>query len=528
MNLNRRIFLRGLGGAVVAAPFLSSVAERAAKAQGAPVSPPRRLITLFTHYGAFTQTWFPDKADGPLEAADYMSKSTAPLAPHAKKILMMRGLRAMNEWSFQGTLGQTTDPHTQVVGSYFTCQPVTPDDGKFNATPTGRSLDFVCAEQLHSDGQPLFIRCGNGRDSAQSATSYSAAGKVFNGVGSPKEVYQALTGLTSGGGGGGGGTPADYKTARGKSIFDVVRSDLEALKRVPMSGDDKRKVQDWEDLLTDVGGDMGGESAECSTASATKLEVTDQTVGASPNSIETSYKVYNSVVTLAVICDAYRVIFMKDPGAYTFSKLDSKINKDAHGLSHRQGDAYMGGRACVTGVNDMLQTIDKFYCTQFADLLAKLDSFSESDGTLLDNSAVVHFQEMSDGNSHNLNNMPIVHAGSCGGYFKTGQAINLEDSGNASMTPGASDNTCKDGGTVSTNVDGTGTPSNIGNVPYNKYFCNLMNAIGVKAGPDGFPLKGGTAPVERYGKYDNSADFKGGGTKPAKINDPGELTQIKA
>ena len=31
-HFNRRIFLRGLGGAAVAAPFLSSVAEREAKA----------------------------------------------------------------------------------------------------------------------------------------------------------------------------------------------------------------------------------------------------------------------------------------------------------------------------------------------------------------------------------------------------------------------------------------------------------------------------------------------------------------
>ena len=34
---------------------------------------------------------------------------------------------------------------------------------------------------------------------------------------------------------------------------------------------------------------------------------------------------------------------------------------------------------------------------------------------------------MSDGNSHNLNNLPILQAGSCGGYFKTGQAVNVEN-----------------------------------------------------------------------------------------------------
>ncbi|MGK3996226.1 hypothetical protein [Sorangium sp. So ce1024] len=40
-RINRRIFLRGLGGACVAAPFLGSIAERTVKAE--PAAPPRRL-----------------------------------------------------------------------------------------------------------------------------------------------------------------------------------------------------------------------------------------------------------------------------------------------------------------------------------------------------------------------------------------------------------------------------------------------------------------------------------------------------
>ena len=114
-TFNRRAVLRGLGGAVVAAPFLSSVAERAAKAQGVPATTPKRLIVFFTHYGCLTDRWFPAKSQGPLTKADYMAMQTlAPMAPYADKLLMIRGIRAMNEWSFGGTLGQTTDPHTQV------------------------------------------------------------------------------------------------------------------------------------------------------------------------------------------------------------------------------------------------------------------------------------------------------------------------------------------------------------------------------------------------------------------------------
>jgi hypothetical protein len=52
-TFNRRMPLRGLGGAVVAVPFLSSLAGRATRAQSS--TGPRRLIVYFTHYGAARQ-----------------------------------------------------------------------------------------------------------------------------------------------------------------------------------------------------------------------------------------------------------------------------------------------------------------------------------------------------------------------------------------------------------------------------------------------------------------------------------------
>ena len=174
-TFNRRVMLRGLGGAAVAAPFLPSVAEREAKAQGMTATTPKRLIVFYTHYGCLTTRWFPKLSHGALTTADYMAMNTLkPMAPYANKLLMVRGLRSMNEWSNEGSNGQKNDPHTQVQGSFFTCHPVTPnaDSGfdtsnpsgvspKTAAKPTGRSLDHVCAEQVNpSGGAPLFMEAG--------------------------------------------------------------------------------------------------------------------------------------------------------------------------------------------------------------------------------------------------------------------------------------------------------------------------------------------------------------------------------
>jgi hypothetical protein len=522
---NRRRFLRGLGGAAIAAPFLSSVAEREAKSQGVAATSPKRLIVMFTHYGCLTNRWFPAKSHGELTAADYTGTPTLKhLAPYAPKLLMPRGIRTMNEWSFQGSYGQTTDPHTQVCGSYFTCHPVTPDDGKFDAKPTGRSLDHIAAEQANPNGgAPLFIQIGGTRGSTtntQDVISWDQPGQIFPGYGTPSAIFNNLTNLF----GAGTVNPDTYRVVRGKSVIDTVREDLDSLKRVPMSGSDLQKLNDWTELLHYTGGAVV--SAQCTSATAMGLNLTSQSVQQARGDLSQTAPVMMNLAVMSAICDANRVIFLKFPGTYVFSFLQANgvaLNKDSHGISHRIGTAFMGG-ACLDGVLEMIAVIDDWYAQQFAYLVGKLDSFAEGDVKLLDNTATVWFNELSDGNSHNLNNTPILQAGSCGGYFKTGQAINVEG-GKADLTRGHSEEDCQGG--QSTNLDGVGTPATVATMPVNKYFCNLLNAIGVKAGADGFPAKGGTAPVTKFGKYDDTKLFKGAGPNPVTINNPGEYTELR-
>lgn len=537
MKLNRRIFLRGLGGAVVAAPFLSSMAERAARAQSTPVGDPRRLIVMFTHYGCFTNTWFPASSHGAL-TPDVLAPTTLKgLAPYADKLLMPRGIGAMNEWIGTGALGQINDPHTQVCGTYFSCHPVSPNgviesgqilpnnEQKFEAKPTGRTLDHIAAEQISPSKTPLFMRVGNRPDNPLSGISYSEPGKEFAGVGAPRQVFNQLTDLFSEGG---PVSEDSYRVARGKQVLDLVKHDLESLKGQVMSGADKKKLQDWMDLLSDTTNVV---RAECNQSIATELGLTAAALDVSglPDITAGVQETMMNLAVLTTICDGNRVIFLKYPGSYTFSGIG--ITQEAHGLSHRQGDAGQGGGACVPNVNKMIQTIDTWYADQFGYLVGKLNEFDEGNGTILDNSAVVYFQEMSDGNSHNLNNMPIIQAGSCGGYFKTGQIVNVID-GAANLSQGRSDAACASGGNeqnpTTFNNKPTATPSDVGRAPINKYFVDLLNAIGVKAGADGWAAVGGTNAVEKFGKYDDTTLFADGGTAPATIKDPGGFAGLRA
>ena len=75
----------------------------------------------------------------------------------------------------------------------------------------------------------------------------------------------------------------------------------------------------------------------------------------------------------------------------------------------------------------------------------------------------------------------------------------------------------------------SGTDPKVANGPINKYFYNLMNAMGVKGDANGFPKVGGDAEVTRFGYSDLTTDFCGGyaAVGGAGIHDPGEYTALK-
>src|SRR5689334_17960483 len=347
-SMHRRIFLRGLGGACVAAPFLGSLGGRGAKAQSA--APPQRLIGMFTHYGSLTTKLFPASSHGPLTAADLESTTLAPLAPYVDKLLLPRGIRGMNEWTADLVRGQGNDPHTQVGGSYFTCQPVTPNSDdpfsfdtatKANAMPMGPSLDHVIAKQLSPDGIPLFMRLGNVSARPSSAISYSAAETIYPGLGEPSQIYSGLTGLFDKG----PMSPDTYQAVKGKSLVDLVRDDLDTLERFDMSQSDKQKLAAWKEVLDQTGTVMA--TAQCNAEVAMKLGANpsgvgmsmDDTVSGKVNDTLDGADIYANLAVLAAVCNANPVIFLKYPGNYVYSGLGLEL--ESHSASHRLNNANM-------------------------------------------------------------------------------------------------------------------------------------------------------------------------------------------
>ncbi|MBT7097787.1 DUF1552 domain-containing protein, partial [Candidatus Poribacteria bacterium] len=85
-----------------------------------------------------------------------------------------------------------------------------------------------------------------------------------------------------------------------------------------------------------------------------------------------------------------------------------------HDLSHHGDDEEKKAK---------VRDINTFHTGQFAYLLERLNSISEGDGTLLDNSMVIYGSGNSDGNRHNHDDLPILLAGGGSGTLKTGRHV---------------------------------------------------------------------------------------------------------
>lgn len=539
--MNRRIFLRGIGGAAVAAPFLSSVHEKTAKA----ASSPKRLVIFYTHNGCLTDRWFPKVTNGALTADALAGTTLQPLTPYIDKVLVPRGFRSMNEYA----RGQSIDPHDQAMGSKLTCATI---DSANKRYATATSLDHVIAKQINPGGKtPLVLSVGAASTSIKEILSFSAPGTAFPAIVNPTTVYGQLTGVF--GSGGGTSTPAnpttvaDWHVARGKSAIDLVRGDLNRYKALKMSSDDQHKVSDWLDLLrqTEMGimgmgmtggssgsGSSSGVGASCTKAVAegdpfkvTQANVTagsptgkitlGNVLGNTPDpvgdmNLATSFTLGGdlmlNMIALGMICDINRVFLMVYPGYVTFNWDGIMHTKEHHGLSHRTGDFSVGGACGVMNVLTMINQIDQWYAGKYAKLVGLLNSISEGDGKLLDNSATMWLPELSDGAAHNQNNLPILIAGSAGGYLKQGAVVNVDT---GTPQAGNSDSSCKDGASGG-QIGNTGSSGGV--TPINKLYVTLMNAVGCKAD--------GGGPVTTFGQFDGTGATGG-------ITNPGEVASLK-
>ena len=190
--MKRRIFLKGVAGASLAAPFLSSLEGTASAQEGAS---PRRLVIFYTNNGCLTNRWFPKVENGPIDAAALAGTTLAGLSSFAPKLLFPRGLAMFPK----GTINGYFDPHDQGMGSKLTAAPIQPDGSHWS---TGTSLDHVAAGLVNPGVKsPMVLSVGNAFANVKGIVSYSAPATPYSPETKVNNVYKSLTGVFVSGGG---------------------------------------------------------------------------------------------------------------------------------------------------------------------------------------------------------------------------------------------------------------------------------------------------------------------------------------
>lgn len=394
---DRREFLRDLGLGTASLPFLLNLPGLASAA--GPARRKQRLVVVFSPNGTVRKNFWPGKTGPNFDFKEILK----PLEPFRDRALILNGL--CDKVRGDG------DNHMRGIGCLLTGGELFPGNVQGGShTPAGWakgiSIDQEIANHLEKDPatRTRFKSLEFGvmvpdRSDVWTRLSYAGGNKPLTPIDDPYQMFNKLYGKVK-----------DGESLR--SVLDDVREDLDKV-AAAVGAEDRRLLKEHADFVRDYERELRAAEAERSHA-VPELEPgvelkNDQMPRVSRMQIE--------LMVNSFAADFTRVATMQ----YTRSVGGARmrwlgIDDSHHSLSHKPNSDADAQRK--------LTAINKWYCGEVAHLVKRLAETPEPDGSgsLLDNTTVVWTNELGEGNSHTLNNIPFVLIG--GGLgFKTGRAV---------------------------------------------------------------------------------------------------------
>ena len=397
----RREFLKHLGISAASVPFLTglpslALAESLAK-------PKQRLIILFSPDGVVPTTFWPDEVGTEFT----LKQSLKPLESFKNNTLILNGVcdRVRGDG----------DNHMRGIGCLLTGSELFPGNIQGGSdTPAGWSSGISIDQEIKNYLQKSVstrTRFGSLEfgvmvpEHADTWTRmvYAGANKPVAPIDDPYLMFQKLY-----------GSMKDKELL--KSVLDDLSEDIKKVK-TQISKADQKLLDEHMSLVRDM-------ETEIKTASKTNVghKVPDITPGVrrDNNNIPQISKLQIDLMVSAFLADSARVAtlqYTNSVGQARFTWLG--IQEGQHDLSHEPDSN--------KEAQDKLTKINQWYCEQLAYLAKKLSETKEPDGngTLLDNTTIVWTNELGQGNSHTLENIPFVVVG--GGLgFKMGRSMKYD------------------------------------------------------------------------------------------------------
>jgi hypothetical protein len=385
MSLPRRTFLRG-AGAALALPLLEAMVPAFTVKAGA-AQPVRRLGVVYVPNGIDMDRWTPAATGTSFELTPILQ----PLAPFRSQLLVVTGLEGAD----------SRGSHSGAASRFLTGLGGSSSQGRVLA---GTSIDQMVAKAFAQDTQlPSLELSLDGRDDAGSCDANPCA--MSNTISwhsptlpvpmenNPRAVFERMFGDV-------GSTDAAARLARFKrdrSILDSVTQAASSLAGRLGPGDRTR----LDEYLTGIR-DIESRVQKAEEQSAVELPSVAQPAGA-PARFEDYAKLMFDLQLLAYQSDLTRVItFMIGREFSGRSYADIGVPDAHHPLSHHQYDP-----AKVA----LMAKVNTYHVSLFAYYLERLRSTREGNGTLLDNVMLMYGGGMSDSNSHDPRNLPILLVG---------------------------------------------------------------------------------------------------------------------
>lgn len=401
---SRRAFLGG-GAAVIALPWLESW-SRPARA-GAVGPCPVRVLWIHCPNGMMMQDWTPSSTGAGYD----LPRILQPLAPVQAEVSVLTGLA--NEPAAVPVAGD----HARGTGSFLTCATVehTAGDDIYNGT----SIDQVVAQAIGDQTflPSLELGCAGGAPVGDCDSGYSCAYSRNVSWASPTTPQAKVTDpallfdrLFS------GFDPDETQEDRDRrrrwrsSVLDTVVDDANALQG-RLSTSDRSKLDEY---LT------GLRELEQRIQSGSDGSCLPPLRPGSNLAYEEQVPAFHELLVTALACDLTRTgTFMLENAGSNRSFSFLGVTGAHHELSHHQGDP---------STTEALVTIGTWEVAQYADLVARMAAVQEADGsTLLDNSLVFFSSEISDGDRHNHDDLPVLLAGRGGGQVTPGRHLRLAE-----------------------------------------------------------------------------------------------------
>lgn len=402
-RIQRRAFLRGLGGMGAAAGLGYWLASSERRAEGA--GSPLRLLVMQRPNGTIRPRWLPNGGG----SGAVLGPILEPFADLMPYMAVMDGLNIITAnggtASHEGGLVTLTTGHP--VGE---SRPPSDDDWKNTAASMDQVLAKTSPLLSTAPFQSVQLAAHHRQDGAPEVAnltlSYSGPDDPLYPEVKPSLVYERLFGSLMPGGDTAENMEALARArAKNKSVLDFVTGDLTRLQELAPSSE-RDKLEAHADAIRDLEKTLDGFASSCQVSDPP----TDPTDSDKHGDVGVVGQMQLALLRTALTCDLTRVAtYMWSAGAsrVEFEGLyDGMPLTSHHPLSH--GDL---GSADVA---DPMAAIDQWYSEQTAAFLRDLaDTPDISGGTLLDNTLVVYLSEVAAGN-HSFDNVPLLLFGGSG------------------------------------------------------------------------------------------------------------------